>query len=525
MAKTPSGAIHQAKMLMAAGKWPAAEAALKAHLAVKPKDPLALLLLTRIYNRHLRRPREALLVVERLLKVAPAAATSHQEAAETFCNLRTLDQAVAHAEKAMALAPRNPDVLYVAGTVYDMDEQFETAIRILQKALAIRPDHLESRLLLASSLRGAGQMDACLTLCREIFADNPDNFHLQMIYNRACKQSADDPIFQHLRDNLVPGARAANSRFMAPLLKYLAKGEDDIGDYDAAFTHFTEAKKRAAQTHDAFAYARFVSDHLSLTRGDFFGSTGAAGESPVFIVGLPRCGSTLLEQILSSHPQIAGIGESTLLRSIRDQLGPQDGDGAGMVRLIRSMTAEQAVEAGQAYLSGSARKAGQPQAQRIVDKLLHNYEVLGLIAKLLPNARVLHATRDPMDHCVSMYMQPLSEWHSYTTDLTSLGRYFVQYRRLMAHWETALPLKMMEVPYEGVVADTEGMARKVIAFLGLEWDDACLDFQKSEKRVKTLSVAQVRQPIYSSSVKRWKRYEAHLDPLKAELKGFYPDGF
>lgn len=517
--------MQHARGLIAAGKPREAEAVLKTHLVTRPKDPLALLELARLYNRKLHRPREALLVVERLLKVAPGSHASHQEAAETFCNLRAMDQALVHAERAMALAPQNPDVLYVAATVYDTLLRFDDAIACLNRALKIRPGHIESRLLLASSLRSAGRLDECIALCHEIFADQPDNFYLHSIYNRARKFTADDPLYLRLRDHLVPGARQAKSHYLAPLLKYLAKAEDDIGDHDAAFRHFAEGKAEAGLVHDSTAAPRFTTAMMTLGRADFFGRSGDPSESPVLIVGLPRCGSTLLEQILASHPDAAGIGEAGFIRKLRDWIGPGTEDPAAFARAIREVTPEKAADLGGQYVASAAEIAAQPGALRIVDKNLHNFEMLGMVARLLPNARVLHATRDPMDHCLSMYMQPLSEWHTYTTDLTSLGRYYVQYRRLMAHWKTVLPLKMMEVPYESVVADTEGMARQVIDFLGLEWNDACLDFQKSEKRVKTLSVAQVRQPIYSSSVQRWRRYEAHLDPLKEELKSFYPDGF
>ena len=130
-----------------------------------------------------------------------------------------------------------------------------------------------------------------------------------------------------------------------------------------------------------------------------------------------------------------------------------------------------------------------------------------------------------MDNCVSCYLAPLNSFHSYTQDLTSLGQYYCEYRSLMAHWKNVVPNPIMEVHYEDIVADTEGKAREVIDFLGLDWDPACLDYQQNENRAQTISTWQVRQPIYKSSVKRWARYEKHLDPLKAELKQFYPDGF
>ncbi|MBI1416109.1 MAG: tetratricopeptide repeat protein [Limimaricola sp.] len=514
--------VQQSLALHDAGRSDEAMARLNRLLMDRPKDILGLMGMARVLNR-VGRPAQALTYGEKLLKLAPQLADTHQELAESHCRLRQFDEALKHAKRGMAIAPRNPDMLYVAATVYERLERYEDAIACIKTALKIRPRHMQSRLLLASNLRSAGKLEECATLCREIFAEDPDNFFVQNIYNRAVKFTEDDPIFLYLRDVMVPAVRKAGGQYHGPLLKFLAKAEDDLGHYDLAIQLFAEAKEADGKKHEGPAYLRFVNDMTGMTRADFFGRIGAEGETPVFIVGLPRCGSTLLEQILSSHPRIDGIGESGLMRGIRDHLRVGDNEGAKLVEAIRGLTPAKAQEAGGHYLQKSNEAANG--ALRIVDKNLHNFELLGLAARILPGVRVLHATRDPMDHCVSMYMQPLNDWHSYTQDFTSLGRYFIQYRRLMEHWSKVLPIPIMEVPYEQVVADTEGMARKVIDFLGLPWDDACLDFQKNEKRVKTLSVAQVRQPVYTTSVKRWKRYEAALDPLKEELKGFYPDGF
>ena len=238
---------------------------------------------------------------------------------------------------------------------------------------------------------------------------------------------------------------------------------------------------------------------------------------------MPRTGSTLMEQILSSHPQIGGIGESSLLRNIALDEGLKLQDGASTISVTRRLQPDRALALAGRYLTEA--RSENPDALRIVDKKLHNFEFLGLFAKLFPKARIIHALRDPMDNCVSCYMQRLKSYHSYTRDLTSLGQYYVEHRRLMDHWKHVLPNPIMNVSYEDMVADTEGMAREIIAFLGLEWDAACLEFRDNQQRVLTSSSWQVRQGIYDNSVKRWKRYESFLDPLKAELAEFYPDGF
>jgi hypothetical protein len=229
----------------------------------------------------------------------------------------------------------------------------------------------------------------------------------------------------------------------------------------------------------------------------------------------------LIEQILASHPQVASIGESPNLHRIAEQIGVRRHNPSEMVRAIKQIPADGAVKLAQIYLN-----ALDPlDARRVIDKSLHNFELLGFFATILPRARVIHMRRDPMDTCVSCYMQNLSAWHKYTQNLDALGHAYVQYDRLMKHWQTVLPNPMLDVSYEDTVQDIESVARRAVSFLGLDWDPACLDYQKTKNRTRTLSSGQVREPLYTTSLQRWRRYEPHLAPLKRHLAPFYPDGF
>ena len=304
----------------------------------------------------------------------------------------------------------------------------------------------------------------------------------------------------------------------------LGKAENDIENYTQSFEYYRQAKTLETTRHDRKTNRGFVSGLISGTsRADFFGIDGHSSENPVLVVGMPRTGSTLLEQILSSHPEIGGIGEHSEIRNLAKSIGFRPGDGAGLSRIIRHLSSPKANELAELYLKRS--EAIAPGKKRVVCKNLHNFELLGLFAKMFPKGRIIIALRDPMDNCVSCYLQPLTQFHSYTQDLTSLGEYYTDFRRLVAHWQKVIPNPTMEVSYEDVVADTEGMARKIIDFIGLDWDPACLKFQSNKAPVHTISVAQVRQPIYKTAVNRWKRYEEFLGPLKAELEHLYPDGF
>ena len=516
--------LEKASIAESAGQFAQAQGLLVQAVKAAPQDPKPLTALVRLLNRKLKKPDVALPILIRLLKLAPKSGIAHELAAETYVNLRRYDAAAAHAEKTVALAPKSPDGLYVAATAFQHVNRYDEAVALMRTALKIRPDHMPSKILMATNLRGAGQLTEADAQCRANFAENPDNIANIAVWSHIGTIKAGDPIYLHARDNVLPRLKAANHPRVERLLLILGKAENDIGNFDQAFRNFTAAKAMQKHRHDPAINRRFVGDLLAQTsKADFFGKSGHDSESPVFIVGMPRSGSTLMEQILSSHPQIGGIGEASHIRNLAQSVGYSTNDGKGLSRIIRTLSQDKARDLAELYLRLSTEAA--PGNARIVDKHLHNFEFLGLIGRLFPHARILFALRDPMDNCVSCYMQPLSRFHSYTQDLRSLGQYYSDFRRLIAHWQKVIPNPTMEVHYEDVVADTEGMARKIIDFLGLDWDPACLDFQKNTARVKTLSVAQVREPIYQSSVKRWKRYEAHLDPLKSELAGFYPDGF
>ena len=238
---------------------------------------------------------------------------------------------------------------------------------------------------------------------------------------------------------------------------------------------------------------------------------GLASERPIFIVGMARSGTTLVEQILSAHPAVDGAGETATLPKLVEQV-----DGAAYPAWARTMTAADAWRLGQSYLD--ALPAGAPGETRVTDKTLSNFEHLGLIQLCLPNAAIIHCRRDPRDVGLSCFANRFSQGQDHTYDLAELGRYWRAYDRLMAHWRAVLPPgRMLEVPYEAVVEDVEGWARRLVAHCGLAWDDACLRFHESGRAVRTGSFAQVRRPIYTGSVGRWRRFAGHLDSLLEAL--------
>ena len=243
---------------------------------------------------------------------------------------------------------------------------------------------------------------------------------------------------------------------------------------------------------------------------------GHPSSVPVFIVGMPRSGTTLIEQILATHSQVFGADETMELPDLVTQLITPRETAMDFPEGVRNMSGAQLRHLGASYIDWIT--ALSPAAWRITDKLPANYSLAGLIHLVLPNARIIHAHRDPVDTCLSCFSLLFTGSHPYAYDLAELGRCYRAYQALMEHWREVLPPGvMLEVQYEALVADPERHARRIVAHCGLDWEDACLEFYNTERPVWTASMTQVRQPIYRSAIGRWRRYKDRLGPLLAEL--------
>jgi hypothetical protein len=336
------------------------------------------------------------------------------------------------------------------------------------------------------------------------------------------KFSAAAPEIEHMADLLAELERTnANWRGRSLLGFALGKVCLEAGDADRAFAYLREANrlKRESLRYDAEAEAtlmREIARIMSASNIKRLTGNGVASDVPVFIIGMPRSGTTLIEQILASHPAVHGAGELMTLPYI---LGEVVG-GNSFEELLSDDEAGGALlhEIGRRYLDRVTPLA--PDSKRIVDKMPTNFQLAGLIPLALPGARIIHCRRDPVDTCLSCYSHSFQGGLNFTYDLRELGLYYRAYDALTAHWRAVLPPeRYTEVQYESVVEDVEAEARRLIAFCGLDWDDACLDFHRSARPVQTASVEQVRQPIYKSSVRRWEKYASYLQPLLKALKG------
>jgi Sulfotransferase family len=293
----------------------------------------------------------------------------------------------------------------------------------------------------------------------------------------------------------------------------LGKAYLDLGDSAEAFRHYREGNrlKRATYTYDADVNDRWmaeIAEAFSPTLMKAKAEIGARSDIPIFVVGMPRSGTTLVEQILASHPMAHGAGELRRLQSLGDEVGFPTG--------IPTLAPERLNGIGEAYLAYVAPMAAG--RRHVVDKMPSNFALAGLIRLVLPDARIIHCRRDPVDTCLSCYTKLFAGQQDFAYDLNELGRFHRAYQRLMAYWRDILPAShLLEVDYEAVVDDVEAEARRMLQFLGLPWNDSVLRFYETERPVRTASSNQVRQPIYRSSAGRWRKHAAHLQPLLAAL--------
>jgi hypothetical protein len=301
----------------------------------------------------------------------------------------------------------------------------------------------------------------------------------------------------------------------------LGKAFEDLRDYDKSFGFILEANrlKRKSYTysiqddHDLFARIK------KIFSPDFFAAHEGSGyqdKTPIFILGMPRSGTTLVEQILASHPLVFGAGELTILENLTNAvcLGKATPE---FPQCMLDLDRDALKKMGSGYIEKIRQYSSD--ALYITDKMPHNFLRLGLIRAILPLAKVVHCVRDPMDTCFSIFKKDFEGRHDYAYDMVELGRYYNLYRDLMAHWEKVLPGFIHTIRYEEIISNQQNRTKSLLDFCGLPWDEACLAFHKTERRVSTASLAQVRQPIYKDSVALWKRYEKHLEPLKKAIYG------
>ena len=469
--------------------------------------------------RGLGRSDEAEAAYRQALALNPADGEGWSELATLLAASDRLDQAMSCHHRALELRPQGPLVHHALGTTFYRMHDAEAAVEAFQRAVTIAPNFALGWLDLGRTLRALGQFGEAVRCFRRAIEINPALADAHRSLVTTGQFVVDQVRVDRLQELIEEPDHAPMERVAAGFA--LGKLFDDANQYDQAFARFATANRlfrqlraAAGEHFDANALRRQVDQLIETFTPQMLSELTAwttPSELPVFIVGMPRSGTSLVEQIAASHSLVFGAGELRELGRIASILTGMSQDRS----VLRSVDAATARSLGEAHLERlSGFSAG---AARVIDKMPDNIFKLGIIAALFPGARVIFCNRDARDTCLSNYFQLYTHGNLFSYDLADCGVRAQQTERLASHWQRILPLKTIEILYERLVADLEGESRRLIEFLGLDWEPACLDFHRTERFVVTASSWQVRQPLYRHSVARWRHYRRHLDPLLAVL--------
>ena len=398
------------------------------------------------------------------------------------------------------------------------------AIECYEKVLALRPRHAGSLLGMGHALKTIGKTDEAIESYRKAIEVRPNKGEVYWsLANLKTYRFSDDDIREmetRVENDELPDDSHVNFLFA------IAKAHEDAGNYDRAWDFYVKgnSKRRMLEHYDPIRMEVQNDAIIEVFDKEFLEKNAGLGNpdpAPIFIIGLPRSGSTLLEQILASHSQVEGTAELPYIAKVQLSLNKNRADGVNYPEAVRELREQNFKSLGQDYIDAAEihRTEGTP---RFIDKMPNNFPSVGLIHLILPNAKIIDARRYPLDSCLSNFRQLYGKGQPFTYDLSDIGEYFIEYQRLMDHWHEVLPGKVLTVQYEDVVTDLENQVRRLLDYCELPWEDACLDFHKTDRSVRTASSEQVRQPIYTKSIHFWRNHEKNLGELIEVLEPVLP---
>ena len=500
--------------------------------------------------RLLDQPHEAIRAYDRALRLQPGFAECWSNLAAALNESGQYEPGLKAAAKALELDPQLAQAHNNQGDIHLQQAQYEDALRCYRQAVALRPGYLTALINLARTQRDMDLPEQAVATLRRAFKAAPGNADahhamgvlLEQMGDRdgaaqqfqAAIQAAPDMAIAHYYLAQISGRRSSEQEFAAVrsllaeedltpnnrmyLSFALSRIHEQRGDAEAAYRHLAAANKAKADArpYDDAQAAKYMDAILAATEAaiERLGRRpGHADQRPVFVLGMPRSGTSLTEQILASHSAAAGAGELSYafdaMRQVRELTGLSFPEG------LARLSAAQFRAMGEHYLS--RHSPAHLAARRIVDKSPLNFQYVGPLALMLPGARFIHCHRQPVANCFAIHRIPFDLRQTYAHSLAGLGRYYSRYWSLMQGWKALFADRILDVRYEDTVADVEGQARRMLDFLGLPFEDQVLDFHKTERLVKTPSASQVREPIYQDAVDAWRKHEKHLGPLIENL--------
>ena len=467
---------------------------------------------------------DALEILEKIIERQPRFIAAWHDLGTCLKERHRYEEAVNALAKALEIDPNNALTHYYYGAALAMAAKPAEAVLAYRQAVSIDPQLPGAHIGLGHVLKTVGDQEGGIAAYRDAIALRPN-------FGETYYSLANLKTFRFTeQDVAVMAERLANESLPVECRVHFAfslgKAYEDEKDFDRAFEHYATANQLhrdtiaydPVQTEVAHERMREVFDQPFFSRTN--GAAGCQKPDPIFIVGLPRSGSTLLEQILASHSLVDGTSELPDISMIAQELSrPQSGH--AFPQCMPELTAAELQDLGEQYLRQTQRHRGS--APFFTDKMPNNFAYVGFIKSILPNAKIIDARRHPMDSCFGCFKQHFAKGQTFTYDLFELGEFYLEYCQLMDHWDAVLPGQVLHVQYEEVVADLETQVQRVLAFCGLPFEEGCVNFHETERAVRTASSEQVRQPIYSGSVQTWKRFEHHLEGLKDILEPVFPD--
>ena len=451
------------------------------------------------------------------LSLDPDSAEGHGALGALLLEKGDLPEAETHLRARVRLQPDDPLAHTELGNCLRRQSDWEGAITAFERALALDPAREGAVARLAHVMELKGDLEGAMTLLAPLMEGGTRDVEVVLMFATLCARLEREEEAIRLVEPLLADDRlpAKQRHLLHHRVADLYHGREE---YRAAFDHYRRGNRAQEASFDPRAHRAWVDDMIATFQGpsaDGLPQGSNDFELPVFIVGMPRSGTSLVEQIIATHPMAEGAGELDDIHNLSLGLGRVLNLPEPYPLYLPRLTAPILDQLAEIHVERLRKVSAD--ARIITDKMPRNFLHLGLIQMLFPRARIIHCVRDPLDTCLSCFCKPMPPAHAFSNDLTHLGIYFLEYRRLMAHWQAVLDIPIMNVSYEELVEDQERVSRELIDFVGLPWDDACLDYHRSTRHVATFSYHQVQKPIYRSAVGRWKHYAPYLGPLMEVL--------
>lgn len=467
-----------------------------------------------VASLQLQQLQQAIDHLRRAVAINPGRADYNTQLARALATGRSLREAVEAADRAMSMLPSDAMTLDTLGVVYTQGNAHAKAVEVFRRAAELMPERASYRFNLATSLTFSGDLKAAECEYEACVGVDPRYWKAHLALSQLSKQSESENHVKRLESLLLQAGDDTDGVMYLNLA--LAKEYEDLQEYARSFEHLStgKASKRASRGYSSARDEELFNALEAAFPIPEAMASGCPSYEPIFVIGMPRSGTTLVERIISSHTSVHSGGE---LQNFSVCLKRASGSRTASIFDLDTISRCGRLDwdkLGAGYIAST--RPGTGHTPHFIDKLPHNFLFAGYIARALPNARIINLRRDPIDTCLSNFRQlfaQTSPYYDYSFDLLDTGRYYLMYDRLMKHWQRVLPGRILDIHYEDIVESQEEASRRLMEFCGLPWEDACLQFERNQSPVATASAVQVREPIYRTSMDRWRRYEGQLGEL------------